>query len=95
MMHELVAQMRMIDLEPNTVVMEQGEEGNVMYILQTGLMSVERDGAEVDEIKPGQQVGELAILFNETRTATIKTKEHCILWALDREVFQTIQASRE
>ena len=37
-------------------------------------MVVERDGAEVAQVKPGEQVGELALLYNEARTATVRSK---------------------
>ena len=65
-----------------------------MFILQSGVMVVERDGVEVDQINPGQQVGELALLYNEARSATVRTKTNCVLWSLDRETFQTVQAAQ-
>ena len=39
-------------------------------------------------------VGELALLFEEPRTATIVASANdCILWSLDRKTFQTLQAA--
>lgn len=39
---------------------------------------------------PGDSFGELALLYNAPRAASIKAMEECILWALDRETFNHI-----
>lgn len=39
---------------------------------------------------PGRVFGELAILYNCTRTASIKALSNCKLWAVDRQTFQAI-----
>lgn len=39
---------------------------------------------------PGKIFGELAILYNCTRTASIKAITNCKLWAIDRNTFQAI-----
>ncbi len=39
---------------------------------------------------PGEAFGELALLYNAPRQASIKAKEDCVLYALDRETFNNI-----
>ena len=34
--------------------------------------------------------GEMALLYNEKRQATITAKTECVLWALDKETFDSI-----
>nr|CAD7433379.1 unnamed protein product [Timema monikensis] len=45
---------------------------------------------EFDPWRPGKVFGELAILYNCKRTATIKAASDCKLWAIERQCFQTI-----
>ena len=40
--------------------------------------------------KPGEAFGELALLYNAPRAATIKAKTEAILFSLDRECFNAI-----
>ncbi len=40
--------------------------------------------------QPGESFGELALLYNAPRAATIRAKTNCVLWALDRECFNNI-----
>ena len=39
---------------------------------------------------PGDAFGELALLYNSPRAATVKSKASCTLWLLDRECFNHI-----
>jgi cAMP-dependent protein kinase regulator len=40
--------------------------------------------------EPGEAFGELALLYNAPRAATIKAKNNCLLWVLDRNTFNHI-----
>lgn len=40
--------------------------------------------------EPGESFGELALLYNAPRAASIKANTDSILWALDRETFNAI-----
>ncbi|TMS04964.1 cGMP-dependent protein kinase 2, partial [Larimichthys crocea] len=55
-----------------------------------GLLEVIQNGKLLGEMCPGTVFGELAILYNCKRTATVKAVSQSHIWALDRQTFQTI-----
>ena len=40
------------------------------------------------ELKAGDGFGELALLYNAPRSATVRALEHCFLWGIDRNTFR-------
>ncbi|XP_054455975.1 cGMP-dependent protein kinase 2 isoform X2 [Anoplopoma fimbria] len=72
------------------LVIQEGEPGNYLYVLADGLLEVIQNGKLLGEMRPGTAFGELAILYNCKRTATIKAVSQSHIWALDRQTFQTI-----
>lgn len=59
------------------------------YVLE-GRVEVSRENKYLSTLAPGKVLGELAILYNCKRTATIKAANDCKLWAIERQCFQTI-----
>ncbi|KAI4813038.1 hypothetical protein KUCAC02_024392, partial [Chaenocephalus aceratus] len=72
------------------LVIQEGEPGNYLYVLADGLLEVFQNGKLLGEMRPGTAFGELAILYNCKRTATVKAVFQSHIWALDRQTFQTI-----
>jgi hypothetical protein len=58
-------------------LVEQGAEGNELYLLLDGVLSVEVNGEPLADIGPGALLGERAILEGGTRTATLKAVTDC------------------
>ncbi len=77
-------------------VITQGEQGDVLYFIEEGQLDCyktfkkEEGDVWLKLYNPGEAFGELALLYNAPRAATIKSKTDCILWALDRETFKNI-----
>uniref|UniRef100_A0A8B9RAW4 cGMP-dependent protein kinase n=1 Tax=Astyanax mexicanus TaxID=7994 RepID=A0A8B9RAW4_ASTMX len=62
-----------------------------IYIyVYNGKVEVTKEGMKLCTMGPGKVFGELAILYNCTRTATVQTLTNVKLWAIDRQCFQTI-----
>jgi len=82
--------------EAKETVIKQGEQGDVLYLIESGELSCYKtfNREEGDKFLkvylPGDSFGELALLYNAPRAATIIAKTNCILWALDRETFNNI-----
>uniref|UniRef100_A0A8C7NVN8 cGMP-dependent protein kinase n=1 Tax=Oncorhynchus mykiss TaxID=8022 RepID=A0A8C7NVN8_ONCMY len=72
------------------LVIQEGEPGNFLYVLADGLLEVMQNGKLLGEMRPRTAFGELAILYNCKRTATVKAVSQAHIWALDRQTFQSI-----
>lgn len=79
---------------PGQTVIMQGEAGDCLYIVESGDLECYRKIDNKDKLLktygPGDSFGELALLYNAPRAATVKTKTKSILWKLDRETFNYI-----
>lgn len=58
-------------------LVEQGSEGDELYLLLDGVLSVEVNGEPLADLGPGALLGERAILEGGTRTATLKAVTQC------------------
>jgi MFS family permease len=86
-LERLALQLRPIDVAPGVEVITQGDIGDRFYILGTGAAEVFIDGKLVNTLAPGEGFGEIALLRDVPRTATITTTEPSEVFALDRETF--------
>jgi hypothetical protein len=59
-------------MQPDEVLVTQGEQGTEIFLVLDGVLAVEIDGEVVAEIGPGAIVGERAFLEGGTRTATLR-----------------------
>eukprot|EP00163_Fabomonas_tropica_P011626 TRINITY_DN223_c0_g1_i2.p1 TRINITY_DN223_c0_g1~~TRINITY_DN223_c0_g1_i2.p1 ORF type:complete len:752 (+),score=231.92 TRINITY_DN223_c0_g1_i2:422-2677(+) len=76
------------------VVMKQGDDGDNFYVLASGSCRVDMTkggvATHVGDVGPGGSFGELALMYNTPRAATITCSEDCVLWAVDRVTFRRI-----
>ena len=59
-------------LSQGETLVEQGSEGDELYVILDGTLAVQVDGELVAELGPGAVVGERALLEGGTRTATLR-----------------------
>jgi len=85
---EVINSMRFFLLNPNEIIFEQGGQGIHFFVVGSGSLEVLVNGARVNVMKTGDSFGELALLHNTPRSATIKTLERCTLWGVDRKRFR-------
>ncbi|NXK11734.1 KGP2 kinase, partial [Herpetotheres cachinnans] len=76
--------------QQGSYVIRQGEPGNHIFVLKEGSLEVFQQSKLLSSIPAWTAFGELAILYNCTRTASVKAITNVKTWALDREVFQNI-----
>ncbi|XP_059421809.1 cGMP-dependent protein kinase 1a isoform X1 [Carassius carassius] len=87
---EIVDCMYPVDYDKNSCIIKEGDVGSLVYVMEEGRVEVSKEGLKLCTMGPGKVFGELAILYNCTRTATVRTVTSVKLWAIDRQCFQTI-----
>jgi signal-transduction protein with cAMP-binding, CBS, and nucleotidyltransferase domain len=76
-----------LTVAPFQPVVSQGEAGRQFYVIAEGRASVEIDGAESRELGPGDYFGEIALLRDVARTATVRAVDQLRLYAVERDDF--------
>ncbi|XP_060522997.1 cGMP-dependent protein kinase, isozyme 2 forms cD4/T1/T3A/T3B isoform X2 [Cylas formicarius] len=87
---EIVDCMYPEEYKAGSLIIREGDVGSTVYVLEEGCVEVSRENKFLSTQTPGKVLGELAILYNCQRTATIKAATDCKLWAIERQCFQTI-----
>jgi MFS family permease len=76
-----------VQVEPGREVFRQGELGDRFYIVGKGEVEIVADGRVVAVTGPGGYFGEISLLRDVPRTATVRAKTEVELRALEREDF--------
>ena len=69
-------------------VVRQGEPGNTLYAVVRGAFSVRVDGKEVAVLREGEHFGDLSLVSNEPRSATIVAKGPGLLLSVQRQALR-------
>jgi CRP-like cAMP-binding protein len=75
------------DMPDGVDVVTQGEEGDRFYVIADGELEVIVDGTRVAALHRGDGFGEIALMYDVPRTATVRTRTEARLYALEREDF--------
>ncbi|MFL5980577.1 MAG: MFS transporter [Gaiellaceae bacterium] len=70
-------------------VVAQGEPGDRFYVVAAGVLGVAVDGKQVGTLREGDSFGEIALLRDVPRTASVRAAADTRLLALDRDDFVT------
>ena len=86
-LEQLATRLVPMRLEPGTMIVREGDPGDRFYIVAEGTVEISEDGKPISELSDGGYFGEIALLRDVPRTATVTAKTPVVLYALDREDF--------
>ncbi|KPA09818.1 MscS mechanosensitive ion channel, partial [Candidatus Magnetomorum sp. HK-1] len=86
----IIKNMNQVQFSPGEHVFHQGEEGNSLFIIEEGVVSVQVEitpgkSIEVAKLGAGNFFGEMALLTGELRTANILAISNTVLFEITRE----------
>jgi CRP-like cAMP-binding protein len=81
-----------VDIPAGRTLMKQGDIGHEMYVIASGSVTVERNGQHIASLGPGQAVGEMALLSQGPRLATVTTLEPTTAFVLGQREFKALMA---
>jgi MFS family permease len=81
--HELIP----LHVSAGDVVVREGEAGDRFYVVRSGELEVSVHGKSVRRLGPGDHFGEIALLRDVPRTATVEALGDVDLYALERDEF--------
>jgi cAMP-dependent protein kinase regulator len=70
------------------IIIKQGDKGDNFYIVEKGKCEIFVDGTLVMTCVDGDSFGELALMYNSPRAATVQAVSDVVCWAMDRETFK-------
>ncbi len=83
-LRHVAKQMRLVQAEPNQSLVREGEASTQAYLIVAGRAAVRRNGRKIAELGPGDFVGELGLLLDRPRSATVVSLTVVEVLALDQ-----------
>ena len=92
-LRELAKSADELDLREGTVLTREGRPGREFFVLIEGTVRVTKDGKKVAELKGGDWLGEIALLTDKPRTATVTaTSSVDVLVITDRRFRNVVES---
>ena len=87
LLETLAGALTRVDVPAGTTVVTEGEVGDRFYVVSEGRLDAVHAGAVLSTMRQGECFGEIALLSDVPRTATVTATTDAVLYALDREEF--------
>ena len=83
-----------MEVEEGKTLTREGAAGSEFFVIVDGEASVTKDGSDVRSLGPGDFFGEIALLEDSPRTATVTAKTPLRFFVLTRQNFRTLLSSQ-
>ena len=93
-LERLASQAEPVDAPAGTMIIREGDVGDRFYVVDEGLVEATVGGRRMRTLGPGGGFGEIALLRDTSRTATVTALEPTQLLAIDRGTFLEALAGR-
>lgn len=90
----MVEMMTSLNFSPGDEIITEGTEGDRLYIVAEGELRVMQAGRDLRTLTSGDVFGELAILYNCKRTASVKAVTIVKLWCIERQTYRSIMTNK-
>jgi CRP/FNR family transcriptional regulator, cyclic AMP receptor protein len=81
-----------LEVDAGKVLTRQGQSGSEFFVIVEGRVSVTKDGVEIRTLGPGDFFGEIALLEDTPRTATVTAQTPLRFFVLTRQAFRSLLA---
>ncbi len=81
-----------MEVEEGKVLTREGQSGSEFFVIVDGDVSVMKNGQEIRTLGPGDFFGEIALLEDTPRTATVVAKTPLRFFVLTRQSFRSMLA---
>jgi CRP-like cAMP-binding protein len=82
-----------LDVDEGTQLVRQGEFAYEFFVLEDGSAEVVRDGERIAELGPGDFLGEMGIVSQAVRNATVRTTSSSTVIVMTSQDFRAMQRS--
>ena len=91
---DLAPLMQEEEYEQGSLIFEEGEIGDCMYIIQQGEVRIHKNNTTLAILKEKEVFGELALLDAEQRSASATASADCVLFRIEQEPFYELIENR-
>ena len=94
-LESLVAELMLVQLEPDEVLFHEGDPGDALYVIVEGELAVQAEGpprVEMARLGPGSFIGEVALMTDQPRSATVSAIGVAELLRIDRATLKRVLA---
>ncbi|MBE7454205.1 MAG: cyclic nucleotide-binding domain-containing protein [Kofleriaceae bacterium] len=92
-LEQLIDHLGLVELEVGDILFQQGDPGDALYVVAEGAVAVISEGPprrQLSTLGPGAFFGEIALVTEQPRSATVVAETPCHLLAIDRAAIRAL-----